>query len=126
MLNISSDDVGFLDIEYAGQWEELSENPIPGLLIRNYTLVDGYTPNQSDLLLLIPDSYPVGGIDMFYFSPHVQRTDDVSIAALLVENYFDRPWQRWSRHYEWKPGVHDIATHMAYIKNALLAELQTK
>ena len=126
MLTITPDDEGFLNIEYAGQWEKLPGNPITGLLIRNYTLVDGYTPEQSDLLLLIPDSYPAGGIDMFYFYPHVQRIDGMSIGTLSDEYYFDRSWQRWSRHYEWKPGVHDIATHMAYIKNALLAELQTK
>ena len=126
MSNISSDDVGFLNIEYAGQWEERTENSLTGLLISNYVLVDGYTPEKSDLLLLIPDSYPAGGIDMFYFFPHVHRIDGMSIGTLSDEYCFDRSWQRWSRHYEWKPGVHDIATHMAYIKNALLGEFREK
>ena len=126
MLNISPDDEGFLNIEYTDQWEEVTENSLTGLLIRNYPLVDGYTPKQSDLMLLIPSTYPAGSIDMFYFSPPVQRIDGVSIGTLSNEEHFSRSWQRWSRHYEWKPGAHDIATHMAYIKNALLDEFREK
>ena len=116
----------FLNIEYAGQWKELCGNAIAGLSISNYTLVAGYTPKQSDLMLLIPDTYPIGMIDMFYFSPPVQRNDGLPITALSNENYFGISWQRWSRHYQWIPGDHDIATHMAYIKNALLDELRKK
>lgn len=121
---LPADDLGFLDSEYSGRWEKLSDGAKTGLKLRNYRLPKGYTPEESDLMLLIPDTYPSGTIDMFYFSPPVQRQDGRAIGTLADEIHFGQNWQRWSRHYTWVPGVHCVATHIQYVENALLDELQ--
>ena len=116
------DDKQFLEAHYAGQWEALGDGS--GLLIRDYPLPEGYNMNKTNLMIRIPADYPAGPLDMFYLDPAIARKDGKSIGALAAENHFDRLWQRWSRHYQWRPGVHCLATHFAYIKNALQHELR--
>ena len=95
-----------------------------GLIIQNYRLPAGYTPEQSDLMLLIPANYPAGAIDMFYFVPSIARIDGLDISALAPEIHFERTWQRWSRHYQWQPGIDNIATHICFVGNQLKSELE--
>jgi len=120
---LPEDDTNFLNSDFSGQWEELSEAGIKGLLIKDYPLPEGYTPRIANLMLLIPDSYPMGMIDMFYFDPPIERQDGIGIAALADETHFNQQWQRWSRHYEWRPGIDNISTHITYVLNELRAEL---
>ncbi|MCY4611877.1 MAG: hypothetical protein OXC38_09310 [Gammaproteobacteria bacterium] len=122
-MNLPEEDIEFLRAEYSRRWKPVSEGDKEGLIIKNYRLPRGYTPEKSDLLLLIPSDYPTGMIDMFYFDPEVLREDGSSIAALAPESHFERTWQRWSRHYPWRPSVDSIATHMTYVKNQLISEL---
>ncbi len=117
------------DIEYlVGQfgdsgWEWLQEPGASGILIPNYPVPVGYGPDQADLMLLIPEGYPASGIDMFYFDPHVKRLDGHEIHALAVACHFGRNWQMWSRHYEWRPGIDNISTHLTVMRNQLQSEL---
>lgn len=122
-MKLPAEDMEFLDAEYLGQWDSVREGDKEGIVIRDYRIPDGYVPEQSDLLLIVPSDYPVANIDMFYFHPEVLRKDGSSIAALAYESHFDRTWQRWSRHYEWRPGVDSIATHITQVKNQLESEL---
>ena len=122
-MTLPEEDLEFLEATYPGRWKLVNEGEKAGLIIKNYPLPGGYTPEKSDLLLLIPNNYPAGMIDMFYFDPEVVREDGSSIATLAQESHFERTWQRWSRHYEWRPGVDSIATHVTYVKNQLESEL---
>lgn len=118
------EDVEFLRGNYSDAWEQVGETDKCGLVISNYQLPCGYAPDKTELMLLIPANYPGSGIDMFYFSPSVARADGRSIGALSDEFHFGQKWQRWSRHYEWRPGEDSLATHIAYVGNQLKFELE--
>lgn len=120
---LPDEDVEFLRGNYSNAWEQVGEADKRGLVISNYRLPCGYAPDKTELMLLIPANYPTAGIDMFYFSPSVARADGQSIDALSDEFHFGQQWQRWSRHYEWRPGEDCIATHIAYVGNQLKFEL---
>ena len=115
------------DIEYLKvnlfDWKPCAEGSKKGIVISNYQLPNGYIPDKSDLMIIIPDNYPTAKIDMFYFSQNIVRKDGVKINRLENESHFGKPWQRWSRHYDWRPGVDGLATHIPYIGNELRTEL---
>ena len=121
---LPEEDMDFLSTDYSDKWEELTEVGKTGLLIKDYPLPEGYTPRKTNLMLIIPDSYPVGMIDMFYFNPPVARQDGIGIAALADEPHFNQQWQRWSRHYDWRPGINNVSTHITYVRNELISELK--
>ena len=104
-------------------WKLLSENSKKGIRIPDYQLPNGYVPNKSDLMVIIPSSYPTAKIDMFYFSADIKREDGKNIEALSKETHFGESWQRWSRHYDWRAGIDSIATHISYIHNQLKFEI---
>lgn len=105
-------------------WKFLFENNTKqGLLISQFQIPAGYQPAIADLMILIPENYPVAGIDMFYLSPEVLRDDGKIIHSLEIENHFDRQWQRWSRHYDWHTSFCSIATHIKFVSNQLESEL---
>ncbi len=121
---LPDEDTEFLNIQYNDQWEELADVGKSGLLIKEYSLPDGYTPRKTNLMLIIPGNYPGAMIDMFYFNPPVERKDGKGIAALVDEVHFDQQWQRWSRHYEWRPGIDNISNHLTYVHNELKSEIK--
>lgn len=121
---LPDEDTDFLNAQYNSRWEELSEGNTRGLLIRDYPLPEGYTPKNSNLMLLVPDNYPGAMIDMFYFDPPVQREDGAEIEALSYECHFGQHWQRWSRHYDWRPGIDNMSTHITYVSNQLRSEIK--
>lgn len=114
------EDTEYLDGNYLSRWEKISEgNGKFGLLIRGFPIPDGYTTTSSTLMILVPSGYPGSQLDMFYFDPPLSRLDGSSINALAQEVHFGQDWQRWSRHYGWEPGQHNIVTHIEYIKNEI-------
>ncbi|MGI9250407.1 MAG: E2/UBC family protein [Pseudohongiellaceae bacterium] len=120
MAALTPDDENYLNGHYSDQWEVPDNGS--HLLIRGYHLPDGYDRKEVDMMVLIPAGYPAAALDMFYFSPSINRKDSASIRAVAQEEHFGCSWQRWSRHYQWQPGVHCVATHFQYIENALLDE----
>lgn len=118
---IMPDDERFLEEHYPGRWEMLGDGA--GILVRDYPLPAGYNIAATDLMVRIPDGYPAACLDMFYLRSSIERKDKKDIHALADEHHFERQWKRWSRHYQWQPGVHCLATHFAYIENALRHEL---
>ena len=121
-FSLPPEDIEYLNINYSN-WKPLSEDFKKGIIICNYLLPKGYNPEKSDLMLLIPDNYPTAKIDMFYFSPDIARIDQANIEALNPETHFQRNWQRWSRHYDWRVGIDNISTHITYIHNQLKFEI---
>lgn len=118
------------DIEFLNgndlNWVAHKEDGKNGIEIQGYCLPTGYTPSIASLMIIIPPNYPVGIIDMFYFSPHISRTDGQAIDALADETHFEKAWQRWSRHYlpgQWRPSVDNVATHITLVGNILKSEL---
>ena len=123
--DLMSEDVEYLEGNYPSSWEKISEgNGKYGLLIRNFPLPGGYVVGESTLMVLIPSGYPGSGLDMFYFDPPLSRSDGSAIVgAEPMEIHFARQWQRWSRHYDWKPGIDDLVGHIEYVKNELKKEV---
>ena len=119
---LPDEDIEYLQANFPN-WQSLSEESKKGVLIPDYQLPNGYIPNKSDLMIIIPSDYPTAKIDMFYFSPCIRKKDGTGIEALNDETHFQKNWQRWSRHYDWRAGVDNIATHISYIHNQLKFEI---
>lgn len=114
------EDLEYLDAHYRGKWHKFSEESGKhALLITGFGLPDGFAQNTSDLMILVPAGYPGICLDMFYFDPPLDLLSGEDPGALAVEEHFGRFWQRWSRHYEWIPGVHDLCHHIEYLRNEL-------
>ena len=108
-----------------------------GLIIRNYEIPEQYETKEdhynasgvkyetisktgfSNLLILIPNDYPMMPLDMFYFNPELQRKDGGIIHGLSDEIHFSVKWQRWSRHYRWDSSLMDLSYHLHYIQESI-------
>ncbi len=123
---LPNEDREYLTVTFHNKWDKCVEGSKKGIIISGYQLPRGYEPKKSDLMIIIPDNYPVAKIDMFYFSPFIQREDGKVIGALENETHFGKDWQRWSRHYDWRDGIDNIATHISYITNELKSELNKR
>ena len=130
MYDLPEEELEFLNSNFNDKWERVAEGNKRGLIIHSYGLPQGYTPNEVNLMLLIPTDYPAGQLDMFYFSPgvsispEISRRDKFAIGGLSFETHFGTQWQRWSRHYTWRPGEDNIVTHVSYVRNELKSELR--
>ncbi len=119
------EDIQYLEGNYPSQWQKIVEgNSKYGLIIEKFPIPKGYTIGTSTLMILIPTGYPGSMLDMFYFYPVLKKSNGASIDELTPESHFGQTWQRWSRHYSWKPGEDSVVTHIEYIKNQLLAEVK--
>jgi hypothetical protein len=107
-------------------WEALRDGPTRWLIIHDWKIPPGYNHPQTSLALLIPDNYSDSQIDMVYFNPHLARRDGRAIGALSTQNIAGAAWQRWSRHRTsaspWRPGVDDVASHLALVDDWLQRE----
>lgn len=90
--------------------------------IHEYPVGPGLVPERSTLLLQLPGGFPDATPDMFWFDPPVRRSDGAVIPGTeAVQTIVGRPWQRWSRHIQgqWRPGVDNLATYLAYVRRCL-------
>ncbi len=120
---LPDDDTNFLNTSFNGKWDGIVSNVERGIIIKNYPLPDGYNHKEVEMMILVPQDYPVAALDMFYIFPEITKTNGRIIEALNTESHLDRQWQRWSRHYPWQAGIHNIATHLQVVKNSLIEEL---
>jgi len=107
-------------------WEAVRDGSTQWLIIHNWKLPSGYNQAETSLALLIPDNYSDSQIDMVYFNPHLARADGRAIGALATQTIAGVSWQRWSRHRTganpWRPGVDDVASHLALVDEWLRRE----
>ncbi|MXX95027.1 MAG: hypothetical protein F4039_05420 [Gammaproteobacteria bacterium] len=127
LYELPPEDVEYLQARFSSKWRKVSEGPGKhGLIIEDFNLPHGYTKPESNLMILVPVGYPGSALDMFYFSPHLKKSDGTGISALADESHFGQTWQRWSRHYKdsaWQPGVDTLITHIEFIQNETLKEV---
>jgi len=117
---LPAEDVEYLDGNYRERWCKLNgESGKHALLIKEFGIPDGFAQNTADLMILIPPGYPGVGLDMFYLDPPLSKLKGEDPGRLDPEEHFGRIWQRWSRHYEWVPGEHDLCHHVEYVRNEL-------
>jgi hypothetical protein len=102
------------------EWETLKAPNGQWLLLHGFGFPSGYNLPSGSVAIQIPASYPVAGLDMAYFSPHLQRVDGQTLRQTQCEMQIDgKSWQRWSRHYGWIPGQHNVGTHILLVRHWL-------
>ena len=99
------------------------------LLVHDYPLPSGALPATATLALEIPASYPQAQIDMFYFLPFVRPASGGEYPSTQIRATIrEQVYQGWSRHRNaaapWNPQWDNIATHLALVESALLAETE--
>ncbi len=120
---LPEDDVEGLDA-MGLEWETV-RNGQPWLLLHNFEFPKGYNHESGSVAIQIPANYPIAQLDMAYFFPHLSRVDGQPIRqANVLQPIIDKQWQRWSRHYGWVPGQHNICTHVVLVRHWLKAALE--
>ncbi len=122
---LQTEDLEYLNSNYSSRWKKTTEGyGKHGLIIENYCVPTGYTVAHSNLMILIPIGYPGSALDMFYFSPRLEKEDGSGINALAQETHFGETWQRWSRHYKWNPDNDSLVKHIEFVWHQLKREIQ--
>jgi hypothetical protein len=97
-------------IRSSGEW----------LLLHECAFPSGYNHRNGSVAVQIPGNYPIAQLDMAYFFPALARSDGKGLRQTQVFQQIDgKAWQRWSRHYTWVPGEHNVCTHIILIRNWL-------
>lgn len=87
------------------------------LIIPGHQLPDHWVQNRTDLMVVIPDGYPLAGLDMFYVSPEINlRSGRVPGGSGHRELFLNRQWQRFSWHYQkpWNPNRDSLLSHLRF------------
>ncbi len=104
-------------------WETLIDGATPWLILANFPIPSGYSHQRVQAAIQISSGFPNSALDMVYFLPGLTRADARPITGLASQLINGQTWQRWSRHYGWRPGVDDLVTHIERIKSWLVDEL---
>jgi hypothetical protein len=111
-------------------WETIIESNSHWLIVHDFPVPEGFTERRVSVAVAITPGYPVAPLDMAYFHPPVARSDGRPIGALSPHTLDGKTWQRWSRHRTeqnpWRPGVDDVAGHLALAEHWLQRELELR
>lgn len=107
------------------KWETIVDASIQWLLIERFPFPPGLNVSEGSVAVQIPPGYATAPLDMAYFFPHLTQANGQQIRQAQVLQPIDgRQWQRWSRHYPWLPGQHNIGTHLILVTRWLEAAAQ--
>ena len=93
--------------EQAGGWAFL--------VISDYVLPPGFQPNQVQLLVKLPPTFPDAAPDMFWVHPEVRAPNGSLPRSTSTEQLLGKNWQRFSWHLAagaWKPGVSTLRDYL--------------
>lgn len=99
------------------------EGNIVKLTIIGFPLPEGYTKDETDLLLQLPISYPNGKPDMFWVEEDVVlENGNIPRKANKIELLLGKKWRRFSWHLSsnWNPGRDDLNIYLSFVKSGLL------
>lgn len=96
-------------------WDAVLVGGMKVIILRNYAVPEGYNVSSVDVLIKL-DGYPISQLDMVYVYPPLNLISGKQIGALTTESIDGRTWQRWSRHYDWRPSVDDLGTHIQRVQ----------
>lgn len=109
------------------EWETVTGSGVEWLLLHAFPVPDGYNHRAVTAAVMISAGYPDAPLDMIYFHPPLSRNDGHPIGALSQQVIDGKGFQRWSRHRTgqnpWRPGVDDLAAHLALVEHWLEREL---
>lgn len=123
-FSLPEEDVDHLD-GMGNAWETVIDSGNRWLLIERFAYPTGFNVSEGSVAVQIPPNYATSPLDMAYFFPQLSRTDGRQIRQAQVMQLIDgRQWQRWSRHYRWIPGQHNLGTHLVLVARWLQAAAQ--
>jgi hypothetical protein len=101
--------------------ETIEDSSFINLIFKDFPLGDGFNLPTSDLLLMIPKTYPDTGPDMFWVDQQITLTNGLMPqAAESIEQYMNRTWRRFSWHRSpWNPTIDNMHNHMEFIHKRL-------
>lgn len=124
-FHLPEDDVAHLNARGC-KWETISDGGVNWLLIYEHRMPLGYNVENAVVGIRIEGGYPPGKLDMAYFFPALARADGKEILALTNQSIDGKVFQRWSRHYDWRVGEDDLATHLVHVDHWLNEELKKR
>jgi hypothetical protein len=105
-------------------WETVKNADVRWLLIHEHPIPSGFNVSKATLAIKIEGGYPPAKLDMAYFLPGLSKLSGTAIPNLAAVTIDEKQYQQWSRHYEWREGVDDLAVHYRRIEQWLLDELK--
>ena len=93
------------------------------LIVSDYLLPAGFTPNRVQLLLKLPPGFPDAAPDMFWLRPPVRTADGCLPRSTCNERLLGNEWQRFSWHLApnaWIPGVSNLRDFLRCVAARLL------
>ena len=103
-------------------FEEVA-GPPKAVILRGYPLPAGrFDQAKADLLVVLPESYPLTHPDMFFAQPWLKLVNGNKYPKAADQPYpfMGTTWQQWSRHNnQWRPGLDGIWTMLRRIDTAL-------
>jgi hypothetical protein len=120
---LPEEDVEFLEA-FGLPWETIRDGSGQWLLLHKFPYPEGYVIASGSVAISVTSGYPTAKLDMAYFHPALSRNDGQALRQTQVNQQVDcKQWQRWSRHYDWVPGRHNLGTHILLVKHWLLVAL---
>ena len=109
-------------------WETIVAPGGRWLLLHQFPVPAGYNHQTATVAIQITGGYPTAALDMVYVDPALARTDGRAIGALAAMPIDGKIFQRWSRHRTsgnpWRPGIDDIAAHLALVEEWFAREFR--
>ncbi|MCC7333849.1 MAG: multiubiquitin domain-containing protein [Pirellulaceae bacterium] len=122
-FDLPEEDAAFLN-SLGLNWETVKEERVRWLLIHGYPIPHGFNVNRATMAIKVEGGYPPAKLDMAYFLPHLSKQSGTGIPNLTPLKIDGEEYQQWSRHYEWREGVDDLAVHYRRVEQWLLDELK--
>ena len=118
-LALPEEDLAHLDARGL-PWETIVSPGVRWLLVHQFPVPSGYNHPTVTVAIQITPGYPTAALDMVYVDPPLARSDGRAIGALAGVPVHDKIFQRWSRHRTnenpWRPGIDDLAAHLALVE----------
>jgi hypothetical protein len=96
------------------------------LVVRDVVLPEHWSVDKADILIIVPNGYPMAALDMFYVSPHIKLSNgQVPEAGNSFEDHIGKKWQRFSWHYKsrkWNPAKDTMLSHINFCLKRLKIE----
>lgn len=91
------------------------------VIARGQELPAHWNRRSTDILLQVPQGYPLAALDMFWVTPGLALADGRQPQnADQLETYAGRTWQRFSWHYppghRWNPATDGILSHLRFAR----------
>ncbi|WP_423820199.1 multiubiquitin domain-containing protein [Salinimicrobium sp. TIG7-5_MAKvit] len=126
---LTSDDISFIK-SYSEQVEFIMNGNTCWVVFRQFKVPKGYNVEMADMAIMIPNNYPLGRLDMFYFNPALSRKDAKNIGALTSTTLEGKNYQRWSRHRTssnpWNPEIDNLESQVMLATSCLESEFKKR